>query len=152
MQAARDKFINTELSKFEMEMSSRKRDSSQATADIKKCEGAKLDLEKKKTEIGAQLATFSKDKGKQQAAILVNYEESLVVVKQIQVLRKSHGECQDQKSKNKKDLDDMGKKLNNGMPNGCSKALEFLESYCKRNKVRPKQVNALKSAGCAARC
>ena len=133
VQALRNKFINTKLSNFEKVLGSRQNGSSQATTEIRNCEGAKLDLEKRAAEIRTQMIFLSKHQGKQAATLCANYKERVTTKQQIVVLQRLHDEYKVHKLKLKKDFDEM----DFSSPTGCAEALIFLEDYCKRNKVNP---------------
>ena len=140
MQAARDKSINKNMSTLEKDMSSRQSDNSKATKDIESCKRTKLDHEKNVTEVNAKLAKSSQDVGKQAADRTAIWNESVATKEQIRVLQRSYNKCEEKKMTLKKSLDTVDKKLDGGMPNGCAKAIRFLDDYCKRNKVRrPRQ-------------
>ena len=131
-------------------MSSRQSDNSKATNDIESCKRTKLDHEKNVTEVNANLAKSSQDKIKHAADRTAIQIELGAIRQQITVLQRSYNKCEEKKTRLKKGLDAMDKKLDGGMPNGCAKAIRFLDDYCKRNKVRRPRQYALaqKVDGC----
>lgn len=79
---------------------------------------------------------FDQDKGEAEAKKLEIYNKEVQLQQKIKVLQKSKHESTKKLAERQKEIEDIDKKLDQGMPNGCAKALRFLEDHCARHKVR----------------
>lgn len=82
-----------------------------------------------------KLKLFDQNKGEAETKKLEIYNQEVQLKQRIKELQKSQYESNNKIQQRKREIEELDKKLDNGMPNGCAKALRFLEDYCQRHKV-----------------
>lgn len=135
-QAERDKFLNKEISQLEGDKKNLQSKTSKTQTEIAALKEKKQADSESVAELDEKLKRFDQDKGETESKKLEIYNQEVLLKQKIKELQKSQYESTNKIQQRKREIEELDKKLDNGMPNGCAKALRFLDDYCKRQKVK----------------
>jgi hypothetical protein len=135
VQAERDKYLNKEIAQLEKDKKSLQSETEKAKKEIANMQQKREEHSEEVGTLEKKVKLFDQDKGGAEAKKLEIYQKEVQLKQQIKLLQKSQHESNKKLAERKREIEEIDKKLDHGMPNGCAKALRFLEDHCARHKV-----------------
>ena len=135
-QAERDKALNADIAELTKAKTEYEIGIEKFRKDITAANKKKAESQKKEVDLQNKLASLDKNMGHYDAKKKELHNKKVEFERGMREAQKSKADCKKQKDKLTKDLEKVDKSLEYGMPNGCDRALRFLNDYCKREKIK----------------
>ena len=81
------------------------------------------------------LASIDKTKSHREAKKIKLLQEQFELAKKIKHAQRSKNHCETHRKELQQEIEGLEKMIERGMPNGCARALRFLDDYCKREDI-----------------
>ena len=134
-QAERDERLNAEIKKLAQAKDEFESIIKETQQQVTATNDKKVECEERAAELEIALASIDKTKSHREAKKIKLLQEQFELAKKIKHAQRSKNHCETQRKELQQEIEGLEKMIERGMPNGCARALRFLDDYCKREDI-----------------